>query len=182
MEEIWKKIPNFENYEISSYGRQRKGDKIFKLAKYTNGYVCCVVYKNNKRKCYLMHRLVMELFNPDRSEFKSMPYENRNEIDLNRLEVNHIDENIENNNINNLEWCTPKYNANYGNRPLKCRMVNKRFFKRVCQLSYDGNTVVRTYETVSDAAKSVNGDASYIARVCNSINKSAYGYKWKWYN
>ena len=31
-------------------------------------------------------------------------------------EVNHKDENKQNPNVNNLEWCTSKYNSNYGTR------------------------------------------------------------------
>jgi TPP-dependent indolepyruvate ferredoxin oxidoreductase alpha subunit len=36
-------------------------------------------------------------------------------------QVNHKDENSRNNNVNNLEWCTAKYNCNYGNHIVKLR-------------------------------------------------------------
>ena len=32
------------------------------------------------------------------------------------LYINHKDENPKNNNVDNLEWCTHKYNMNYGTR------------------------------------------------------------------
>ena len=33
--------------------------------------------------------------------------------------INHKDENPNNNNVNNLEWCTVSYNNNYNNRQKK---------------------------------------------------------------
>ena len=181
MEEIWKEIPGYENYQISNFGRRKKGNKILKPLLFPNGYVNCAVWKNNKQKVYLMHRMVMELFHPDKSDFKSMPYEDRDKIDLNKLEVNHKDECVTNNHVDNLEWCTSKYNANYGNRNIKCRLCNKRFFKPVEKYTLDGK-LLNVYDTISDAAKSVNGDSSFIARVCNNKQLTAYGYKWQWHN
>ena len=58
---------------------------------------------NGKGKCKneKIHRLVAQAFvpNPD-----------------NLPEVNHIDENKYNNCVDNLEWCSVKYNRNYGTR------------------------------------------------------------------
>lgn len=46
-----------------------------------------------------IHRLVAEAFIPNPNNYPC---------------INHKDENPSNNNIDNLEWCTYKYNANYG--------------------------------------------------------------------
>ena len=46
-----------------------------------------------------IHRLVAEAFIPNPNNYPC---------------INHKDENKENNNANNLEWCTYKYNSNYG--------------------------------------------------------------------
>ena len=56
----------------------------------------------------LIHRLVANAFIPNPNNFP---------------DVNHKDENKLNNCIKNLEWCTKKYNQNYGNRNKKCSEI-----------------------------------------------------------
>ena len=62
------------------------------------GYFMVCLYKNKTHKYYLIHRLVALTFisNPD-----NLPC------------VNHKDEDKSNNRVDNLEWCTVKYNSNY---------------------------------------------------------------------
>lgn len=113
MTEEWRPIVGYEGlYEVSSYGRVRSFDKydsmnrfyegrILKLFADRLGYLRAQLYSNSKRKSFLVHRLVAEAFipNPD-----------------NLPQVNHIDENPSNDNVDNLEWCSAKYNSNYGTR------------------------------------------------------------------
>ena len=93
----------------------RKG-RILKQSDDGKGYLQVVLNKNGKRKGFKIHKLVAEVF-LDKSKFKCMPNENRDEIDVQKLEVNHINEFEKyNNTIENLEWCTRLYNCNYGTR------------------------------------------------------------------
>ena len=69
------------------------------------GYLKVNLRKNNKTKQHTVHRIVATAFLPNENNY---PF------------INHKDENPSNNRVDNLEWCTPKYNSNYGT--LKERM------------------------------------------------------------
>ena len=49
----------------------------------------------------------------------------------------------------------------------------------VCQIDLSTGNVINTFPSISDAAKFVNGDTSYISKVCRGIQKSSKGYGWK---
>ena len=107
MEEIWKPIKNYENeYQVSNLGRIKSLERYDKFNRHiiekiliprihTGGYLRVGL---NKKDFYI-HRLVAEAFIPNPNDYP---------------QVNHKDENSTNNNVSNLEWCTQKYNVNYG--------------------------------------------------------------------
>ena len=86
----WCSIPDFSQYEISKSGAVRKGDLI--LSQTTQTYAG-VKLKNDlgQWKRVYVHRLVLATFVGPRPE---------------GLVINHIDGNKENNNLDNLEYCT----------------------------------------------------------------------------
>ena len=117
MIEEWKDLEGYEGiYQISNMGVVRSVDRVvYARRKYTlkgkvlkqasNGnynFVCLEV--NGTKKNLYIHRAVAEHFVPNPE---------------NLSQVNHKDENKLNNRADNLEWCTPKYNANYGSRNQK---------------------------------------------------------------
>lgn len=100
MKEKWKEIKGYEGkYWISNYGRLKNKEQIMKPMVSTNGYLIACLWKNNIQKKIVLHRLVAEAFIPNQNQYS---------------DINHKDENKENNKIDNLEWCTHKYNMNYG--------------------------------------------------------------------
>ena len=107
MKEEWRNITNYEElYQVSNLGNVKniRRNKLKKLTLNKDGYYIVKLSKNNKKKVYLVHRLVAKEF-----------IENKNNYDI----VNHKDENKTNNKVDNLEWCTIKYNNNYGTRWIK---------------------------------------------------------------
>lgn len=97
MKEVWKPIKDYEElYEVSNLGRVKslKTNLILK-PEVKNGYLSVNLYGRYRIKHYYIHRLVAEAFmkNPNNHEY-----------------INHIDCDKQNNNVNNLEWCSQKHN------------------------------------------------------------------------
>ncbi len=134
MLEIWKNIPDYEGlYVINNYGivKSLKTNKIKTPFLRPNGYYEITLWKNGKKKNWLVHRLVAKTFNISKSNFKYMQNEDITHTIMDELEINHIDENKLNNFADNLEWCTPKYNCNYGSRNKRIGIANKGGLKYV---------------------------------------------------
>ncbi len=105
------RIKDYPNYEISTTGQVRNrntGRLLKQFIKESRGasYKVVSLYNGDRRRTLLVHRLVAETFIPNPEHLP---------------QVNHIDENSLNNQAENLEWCTAKYNVNYGNHNQKCR-------------------------------------------------------------
>ena len=102
MKEIWKSIKDYEGYyEVSNLGK--KG-KLIKPSLINSGYYIVSLCKNKHYRKYLVHRLVAEAFLGH---------------SILETQVNHKDENKLNNNLSNLEWCTPSYNLKFNDRSAK---------------------------------------------------------------
>ena len=181
MDEIWKDIYFVDNgieydyrglYQVSNFGRikslnyRRSGkEKIMKLKKHKNGYMEICLYKN-KYKTLKVHRLVAFMF-----------VEN-NDI-VNKKEVNHKDENKENNYAYNLEWCTPKYNSNYGNRNKKMSKKKKELYswenntrcKKVIQ--YDlNNNIIKIWNYAKEVSETLNINYTMLIHTLNGKRKT----------
>lgn len=116
MEQVnWKKIKDYENYEVSDMGQVRNATtrKILKpwLAR---GYKMVEIRRKDHRERFLIHRLVASAFIQNNT---NLPY------------INHKDEDKTNNCVMNLEWCTPRYNSNYGTRNKKISESRKLYFQ-----------------------------------------------------
>ena len=92
-DEEWKDIKGYTRYEVSNKGRVRiKKTKVLKALRQTKtGYMITDLKENGEKQTRYVHRLVCKAFIAN---------------ELNLPCVNHKDENKQNNDINNLEWCT----------------------------------------------------------------------------
>lgn len=124
------------------------------------GYLRVNLYNHNIAKVYRINRLVAEAFIPNPN---------------NLPQVNHKDENKQNNNVENLEWCTPKYNNNYGthNARVKENLIKKHAH---AVIMYDDSfEIIKEFCSVSEAARFLGKAKSNIFTACKKGTK-AYGY------
>ena len=158
--EIWKDVPGYAGlYQVSNTGRVKSfknqyghGIRILKGEKTQAGYI--QVSLNKKR--YKIHRLVAMAFipNPD-----VLP------------QINHKNEIKTDNRAENLEWCTAKYNVNYGTA------IERRSKKR-------GKPVLcietgNVFESCKAAGREMNLDFSHIAKCCREILPRHKGFHFK---
>lgn len=188
-------IDGYENYTISDEGyvTNELTGKILKGKFAGRGYRVVNLFKDGKFKNHYIHRLVAIAFlpNPD-----------------NLPEVNHKDEDKTNNKVENLEWCSHKYNMNYGtgqqrrvmNTDFKAihekiknlhldykaiaakknmKEISKKYSKQVINL----DTLI-VYSGTREAERQTNIEHSSISKCCmkKENHKTAGGYRWMYYN
>ena len=165
-DEIWKDIKDYEGlYQVSNWGRVKSikfGDKILKASKASNGYLMVVLRKNNQSKSFTVHRLVAEAFleNPD-----NLPC------------VNHKDECKTHNWLSNLEFCSYKYNTNYGTAIEK---QTKKRSKIVLQYDLNGN-LIKEWKSASECGR--NGfNQGNVSACCRGEKPQYKNYIWKYKN
>ena len=178
--EVWKDIKGFEGmYQVSNHGRIKSLDRyvrvggggtrlvkggIRKPIKCRNGYYEVQIQVKRNRTIKMLHRVVAEAFIDNPNDYPK---------------VNHKDEDISNNCADNLEWCTAKYNANYGTRNIRCKESKKKYEKPVNQYTKDGE-FIRHWDCIMDAERGTGADVSAIIRVCKGKQNTSMGYKWQY--
>lgn len=166
MKEVWKDIKGYENlYEVSNFGNVRNTEKKLLTQFKNKGYLCVDLYKNNQRKHYRIHRLVLMTFN-----------ENNNY----NLDVNHKDGNKLNNKLDNLEWCTRKENLKHAVRnglnkqSIKITAIkNSKIIK--CYSIADSYNQIKKIENINCKEKTFKEN---VRRALNT-NGEYYGYHFK---
>ena len=180
MDEIWKKIDGYENYQVSNFGRvrsdytygrwgkvMRKSPMILRQDQTKDGYLRVTLCKGHTQKHFAVHRLVAMAFIPNPN---------------NLPEINHRDENSENNFVKNLEWCSRSYNANFGTlrqRESEWGTNHPKKSKPVIQMNQDGYFVAE-YPSINEAVRQTNISERGIGRCCKGKAQTSGGYKWKY--
>ena len=110
MEEEYKKIDGYENYEVSNLGnvRNSKTNRILKPAQNNRGYYHVDLSKDGTTKTFRIHRLVGFAFIPNPENLR---------------EIDHIDRIRTNNSITNLRWVS--ISNNNRNKPKKTKCIIK---------------------------------------------------------
>ena len=171
-EEIWKTIPEFPNYQVSNLGRikslgndRTRKEKILKPGKNKIGYMTVVLSKDRYKKSYYLHRLVAEAF-------LNNPY--------NLPQINHINEIKEDNRVENLEYCTAKYNCNFGTRNERRAKKQKGVYNTKKSKKVKCIETGKIYPSTMEIQRQFGFAQSHISSCCLGKLKSCYGYRWKY--
>lgn len=125
--EEWKCIESFERYEVSNMGNIRRGNRILKPGLDMYGYRQVNLYKNSKRFCKKVYRLVLDAFNPNVN---------------NKPQIDHINRIRSDDRLENLRWVTASENVrnskNFTEEMLGISW-NKKNSKYVVRLKLNGN-------------------------------------------
>ena len=177
--EVWKDITGYEGvYQVSdlgrvktlakyvktAYGQRFSPEKIISPIVQHSGYAHVGLWREGKCKQCRLHRLVAEAFC-------------LNDDPEHKTQINHINEDKLDNRACNLEWCTAKYNTNFGS------CISSRIYGRergvVC-ISKKTSSVVKTFKSQAEANEwcGVSRNDGHIAACCRGKQKSAYGYYW----
>lgn len=187
LEEVWKDIENYPNYQVSNYGNVKSKERItnvgiknqkqcvrkerlLKQQKDHNGYLYVRLYNENGWKYFKIHILVAKTFIPNL---------------LNEPTVDHIDRNKDNNKIDNLRWASHIVQANNKDKTKiieNMKIVGKKPYKNRSEKvkQYDlENNFIKEWSSSREASKTLNISETAISNCVNSISKKAGGYIWK---
>ena len=184
MNEIWKDIEGYENkYQISNLGRVKSlylinrqatipREKILSPGHNLQGYLFVTLSKNGKLSKHLsIHRLVAKHFIPNPNNYPV---------------VNHINGIKTDNCVENLEWCTQKYNIQQSYKNGQQKPTWKGKTGKLSPLSikinqYDlDNNFIKKWDCLRDVQRELNIFASDISKCCKGVKKTAGGYRWRY--
>ena len=187
----WRPIKGYENeYLVSESGGvwSLRSRKKLKPATDKYGYFYFVLCVDGRRKTVRAHRLVAIAFieNP-----------------LNKPTVNHINENKGDNRAENLEWATMKEQNIHGTRTQRAmantdwaartakmdykeiakkhnyKAMNESQKRKVVQKDVDGKQIA-VFDSIREAARSVNVSTGHIWQCCNGQRKTCKGSVWNY--
>ena len=174
----WKDIPGYEGlYQASTDGRIKSlarfnpnsgrvgmfyKQKELKPSLDRYGYLQVRLCKNGKYKTFKVHRLIALTYIPN---LYKLPC------------INHKDEDKQNNHINNLEWCSIKYNNNYNNRQIKISTKRK---KKILQINPVNNQIINIFDSIAEA-NSIGYYKEYVIKCCKHRKLLYKGFKWEYY-
>lgn len=191
--EKWRDIPGFEGfYQINNYGvvksldrfqvEQRLGTPYVRHYKGTvikqfqrGEYLFVRLLINGKATNHNIHRLLMETFIPNPNNYPCVNHKDQDKHN-NFIYIN--DDGSVNEELSNLEWCSWKYNSNYGDAVERARVQK---YKPIIQYTKDGE-FVREWDSCWSAGKELGLNPQNLRSCCRGERKNSHGFRWEYKN
>jgi hypothetical protein len=192
MIEIWKTIPNFENYEVSNIGnvKRKEGLSVNKRNKVSetilnkrydkDGYLRVNIRDGYTRKTKSIHRLVCNAFIPNPE---------------NKLQINHKNGIKDDNRVENLEWCTNSENMKHTFEKLNNKiwsslsgtenekvLVKEKIKKSLSCREVECIETGEIFYSASEAGRVKNLSSSIIYKCCSGKTSNYNGFHWRFTN
>lgn len=165
--EIWKSIDGYLNYQVSNMGRVRNciTGKILKQHLEKDGYYFVVLFKDKERSKRIVHKLVA-------NEFLEQPNDGI------KCVIDHKDRDRTNNHLTNLRYVSIQENnmnrGKHGNTSSQYKGVSwqKHRSKWKAGIKVNGKNIhLGVFENEEDAAKAYNEKAFELYGECAYLNK-----------
>lgn len=127
-------------------------------------WYCTLLTDDGKRTNWYLHRFIWYSVNGEIPD---------------GYQVNHIDENVENNSIFNLNIMTPKENSNWGTRTerIKAKTTNGKCSRNI--IASQNNKIIHIFPSMMEAER--NGyNASNVCKCCKGKLTHYKNYKWQY--
>ena len=194
--EIWKDIKGYEGlYQVSNWGRVKSLERVVQFGnqkrivkskirklkyviihpKYPN-YTQTIVtlYNKQKRKDFIVGRLVAETFIPNPENKPCVDHKNTDPTD---------------NRVENLRWVTYKENSNNPITLSNMSIAQKgkpglkgnknKYSKKVLQFDLEGN-FIKEWDSLHQIEEIIGLSHIQVSRCCRGIYKTSGGYVWKY--
>lgn len=164
MEEIWRDIEGFNEYQVSSNGNIRRigKDKLMTKTGDSDGYNRISLVKNGKNTTLRVARIVARAFPEICGEF------------FEGCQINHKNEQKKDDRAENLETCTPRYNVLYSLNSKKVKRTQGNY--PVAQMKND--TLCATYKSMRFAAEMTGVSYQRIRKCVMGNAFEVGGYQW----
>lgn len=180
----WRVIEEAQKYEVSNYGDVRKisTKREIKGTVDRDGYPRVLIVNNEGKKITrFRHRLAAIAFldNPDELPVVNHKDESKDNSFVGTAENNYED--------GNLEWCTIKYNVNYGTRTERQKQTiaakawtqggGKPYkIEDIYVYDYTTKILIKKFDNLTEAAREFNCDRSTAYKVAQGQRRQTHNY------